>query len=131
MTLPPHTSPLAGLLLSACVLPSMVMPAPVTSAPKRPESVWRELGPTRGESSRVCGVAGFVDEHPDEVLWREAFREAVDAVPDASALINVITASHVHDYGLFALCRVEITGTAVRPVPGSGSAVAGDCGVGL
>lgn len=111
----PRTSLLLLLLLtpSGCASPGLSTALPSTHAAADHGSLER-LGPARGLATKVCGVAGFVDEHPDELMTREATRQAIDAVPDADALVDVIVSSHVSNYALFSMCRVEVVGTAVR-----------------
>lgn len=102
-----------GLALSGCVMPNMTMPVPSTHA-LDPDATVEPVTEVRAEASRVCGVAGFVDENPDEILLRHALRRGLDANPDVDALIDAVVSSHVSNYLLFSRCHVEIHGTGVH-----------------
>jgi hypothetical protein len=101
--------------ICGCRIPNLTIASP-TSHTVPPSQTIERLGPSTGTASKVCGVGGFVDEHPDELMIREATRAAIESIPDADALIDVITSSHVDNYGLFSMCSVEIAGIAVRLV---------------
>jgi hypothetical protein len=108
-----HRSGVVLLWVCGCALPSVSTRVPSTHL--IPDGVVVEpLGPAHGRATKVCGVAGFIDEHPDELMTRQATRQAIDAIAHANALIDVTTSSAVLDYLLFSMCRVEVVGTAVR-----------------
>jgi hypothetical protein len=92
-------------------MPGPVMRVPATDVLGDP---LERLAPTRARATRICGAGGFSDEHPDEILLREAIRVAIEAVPEAEALVDVSVASGVVDYGLVSRCIVDLRGTAVR-----------------
>lgn len=105
--------PFLAISVASCVMPSATTPVASTHAFDPGVRVER-LGPIRGEATRVCGVAGFVDENPDEVLVRQAIRRALDSTEDADAIVDAIVSAHASNYLLFSRCKVEVMGTAVR-----------------